>query len=117
MLSKSPIPEFIEASPEASKPKLKELYKLLQKELPQAEEKIAYGIPTFKMKKNIIHFAGYEKHIGLYPGSKAIEHFKSQLSDYPTSKGTIQLPLDKALPSKLISEIVAYQLQLLDLTK
>lgn len=65
-------------------------------------------MPTFKGKHNIIHFAANKKHLGLYPGEKAIEHFADRLSEYKTSKGTIQLPYDKPMPLDLIADIVKW---------
>lgn len=71
----------------------------------EATEKISYGIPTFYLNGNLVHFAGYKTHIGLYPGSVPIAEFVKELSDYKTSKGTVQFPLDKPLPLELISKI------------
>lgn len=86
--------------------KLKELRKTIQKVMPtDATEKISYGIPTFYLKSNLIHFAGYKGHVALYPGSVPIEEFKDKLTGYKTSKGTVQFPLDKPLPLDLIQQI------------
>lgn len=86
--------------------KLDEIRKTIQELAPSATEKISYGIPTFTMHGNLIHFAGYEGHIGLYPGSGPIRQFAKELSDYETAKGTIKLPIDKPLPTELIRQIV-----------
>jgi len=48
------------------------------------KEAISYGIPTLKLKGNLVHFAGYRSHIGFYPGSKAMVAFKKELSHYKT---------------------------------
>ena len=82
-----------------------EIRKIVKEEAPEAIEKIAYGIPTFVFHGNLIHFAGYDTHIGLYPGSGPIREFAKELSDYKTSKGTVQFPLDKPLPLELIRKI------------
>ncbi len=72
---------------------------------PEAKEKISYGIPTFAMNGNLVHFAGYKTHIGFYPGSVPIAEFAKELSGHKTSKGTVQFPLDKPLPLELIIKI------------
>ena len=78
-----------------------------------AAETISYGIPTFKVSgKNLIHFAAYKNHMGLYPGPGPISHFKEQLAAYETSKGTVKFPLEEEIPFKVIKEIVAYALEL-----
>jgi len=65
-------------------------------------------MPTFVLAGNLIHFAGYQNHIGLYPGSRPIEEFKDELSRYETSKGTVRFPLDKPIPIGLISKITKF---------
>ena len=65
-------------------------------------------MPTYWNKRNIIHFATFKKHIGLYPGDKAIENFGDCLKEYKTSKGGVQLPYDKPLPLQLIAEIAKW---------
>ncbi|EHO49925.1 iron chaperone [Lentilactobacillus kisonensis] len=69
-------------------------------------------MPTFYFHRNIIHFANFKHHIGIYPGAEAIIQFAGQLADYKTSKGTIQLPVDKPLPESLIRQIVRFNLDL-----
>ena len=79
--------------------------------VPQAEEKISYGIPTFTLHGNLVHFGGYAHHIGFYPGSSGIRNFKNELTGYCCSKGTIQLPLDQPIPLTLIKKIVKFRVQ------
>ena len=70
---------------------------LLREAAPEALEKIAWQMPTYWQKENLIHFAAFKKHIGLYPGPEAIEVFAERLKGYKTSKGAIQLPLGAPL--------------------
>lgn len=103
------IDEYINMFPKDIQDILKKVRTLIKKTIPLAVETISYGIPTYKIDgKNIIHFAGYSKHIGIYPGVKAVEHFKERLNEYKTSKGTIQFQLSKPIPYDLITEIVEY---------
>lgn len=76
---------------------------------PGAKERIAYGMPTYTMKSNLIHFAGYKKHIGLYPTPDGIEAFKAELAPYKNSKGAVQFPLNQPMPWELIEKIVKYR--------
>lgn len=77
---------------------------------PSAVETISYKMPTFRYNGNLIHFALFKNHLGVYPGPDAIKHFNSALQSYKTSKGAIQFPLDKPLPKKLIENIVLYKI-------
>ena len=78
---------------------------------PDVEEAIKYQIPTFVWNGNLIHFAAFKNHIGLYPGSKAIENFKDELAKYETSKGTIRFPLGKPFPAGLVTKIVKFNMK------
>ncbi|MCC6643622.1 DUF1801 domain-containing protein [Candidatus Peregrinibacteria bacterium] len=103
------IDEYISQFPKNIQKTLQELRKTIQSLAPEATEAISYGIPTFKLHGNLIHFAAYEKHIGLYPGAAAIADFAKDLTKYQTSKGTIQFPIDQPLPFPLIKKIVKYR--------
>ncbi len=83
----------------------------IRKSAPKATEAIKYAIPTFVLNGNLVHFGGYEKHIGFYPGSEAIEIFKNELSKYKTTKGTVQFPYGTPLPLSLITKIVKYRVR------
>ena len=82
---------------------------IIQNEAPEAKETIKYGIPTFVMNGNLVHFAAFKNHIGFYPTPSAIETFKEELSVYKCAKGTVQFPLQKSIPYDLIRKIVAYR--------
>ena len=108
--SKQPttIDEYIADFPRDVQPLLEKVRAAIRKAAPDAVEAISYQMPTFKLQGNLIHFAGYNHHIGLYPGSRPIEAFKDELTKYKTSKGTVQLPLDKPIPVTLIGKITKF---------
>ena len=108
--SKQPttIDEYIADFPPGVRPLLEKVRAAIRKAAPDATEAISYQMPTFKLHGNMIHFAGYDHHIGLYPGSRPIEEFKDELTKYKTSKGTVQLPLDKPIPVGLIGRITKF---------
>lgn len=78
--------------------------------IPDATEAISYGMPTFKINGNLIHFAAYKHHIGIYPTPSGVKEFKKELKKYKTSKGAIQFPINKPIPLNLIRRIVKYRL-------
>ena len=102
------IDEYIADFPADVQLLLQKVRTAIRKAAPKAEEAIKYQMPTFVLNGNLIHFAGYQNHIGLYPGSKPIEEFKDDLVKYRTSKGTVQLPLDKPIPTGLIGKITKF---------
>ena len=104
----NPIKKYIAEQDETIRPRLEDVYKVISDAMPNAEERISWGMPTFWKGRNIIHFAAAKKHIGLYPGPEAIEFFADRLQDYKTSKGAIQLPNNKELPLDLIKDIARW---------
>lgn len=104
------IDDYIAAYPKNVQKLLKQMRSIIKKAAPQAAETISYGIPTFTLNGNLVHYAGYKNHIGFYPAPSAIEAFKNELSVYAGAKGSVQFPLDKPLPVELIREIVAFRI-------
>ena len=90
---------------------LEQLRACIQTAAPEAEEKISYAMPTFFLRKNLVHFAAYQHHIGFYPAPSGINKFRKELSSYKTSKGAIQLPIEQPLPLELITKIVQFRVK------
>jgi uncharacterized protein YdhG (YjbR/CyaY superfamily) len=105
------IDEFIALYPIDVQEILKKVRATIKKAAPEAVETIAYGIPTFVLKGNLVHFSAYKNHIGFYPTSSGIARFKDELTVYKTSRGTVQFPLDKPIPYDLISKIVTFRVK------
>lgn len=108
----SNIDEYIKLFPKDVRLRLQQIREAIQKAAPEATETISWRMPTFKLNGNLIHFAAFKKHIGIYPGVEAILAFEEQLKEYKTSKGAIQLPMDKPIPFGLINKIVAFRVKL-----
>jgi len=83
----------------------------IRKAAPEAVEAISYGIPTFKLNGNLVHFAAFRKHIGFYPTSSGIRAFKKEISTYKWSKGSVQFPIDKPIPYDLVKKIVRFRVK------
>ena len=105
------IDDYIESFPENVKLILTELRETIRRTAPMAQETINYGIPTFKLKGNLVHFAAYKKHIGFYPTPSGISEFINELSDYEISKGSIKFPISKPLPLDVVERIVQFRVQ------
>ena len=104
------IDEYIQTFPEDIQKILQEVRATIKASAPDAEEKISYQMPTFFLKGNLIHFAAFKNHIGLYPAPRGIEEFKDELSAYKGAKGSVQFPLDQPMPLELITRIVKFKL-------
>ena len=99
------IEEYILEQPEAVQPILRLLQETIHGAIPEAKETISWSMPTFC---NLIQFAASQKYIGLYPGPEAVEVFADRLALFPTSKGTIRLPLNQPMPLELIADIARW---------
>ena len=102
------IDEYIASQSEETKSYLHQIRDTIRNVLPDAEEKISWRMPTYKKTHNIIHFAAFKNHIGIYPGVEAMIHFADKLKEYKTSKGALQIPYNKPLPLELIAEIAKW---------
>jgi uncharacterized protein YdhG (YjbR/CyaY superfamily) len=105
------IDEYIASFPESVQDILNKMREVIQKSAPEAEETISYGMPTFKLNGNLVHFAAYKKHIGFYPTPSGIANFKKELSPYKSSKGAVQFPIDEPLPLDIIRKIVIFRVE------
>ena len=113
------IDEYIAACPEQSQERLQQIRAVVKKLAPKAKERISYQIAAFELNgKNIIHFAGWKKHVSLYPVPAGDEAFESEVSKYVDGKGTVKFPLDEKMPMKLVNKIIKLHLDKnLEMTK
>ncbi len=102
------IEEYIAGFPLPVQVMMDEVVKIIKNVAPEVTEGLSWSMPTFKIKKILVQFAGHKNHIGFYPYPETIVHFEKDLVGYKTSKGGIQFPYNKPLPYNLIKQIVKY---------
>jgi uncharacterized protein YdhG (YjbR/CyaY superfamily) len=102
---------YIAACPVEIQKTLQKLRKTIQISAPDATEKMSYAMPTFYLNGNLVHFAAYKNHIGIYPTPSGIAAFKKDLAKYKTSKGAIQFLIEEKLPFDLIEKIVKFRVK------
>ena len=103
------IDTYIAQFPDEVQARLQKLRTTILKLAPGATEAMSYQIPTFKLNGNLVHFAAFKKHIGFYPGAAGIAAFQDELAGYKSAKGSVQFPLDQALPLDLVKKIVKFR--------
>ncbi|MBW6469118.1 MAG: DUF1801 domain-containing protein, partial [Coriobacteriia bacterium] len=101
---------YMEGFPPDTRAMLEDIRSLVRGIVPDATETISYQMPTFDLNgAHLVHFAGYDTHIGFYPIPTGIEAFKEELGAYKTGKGSVRFPLDQPLPLDLIRRIVEFR--------
>lgn len=105
------IDAYILSQPEIIRPILTKIRETIHSVAPYAVEKISYRMPVFRQKENLIYFAAFKNHIGIYPGAEAVAFFAEKLTAYKTSKGAIQFSLDKPVDYNLIAEITRWRMK------
>ena len=103
--------KYIASFPKDKEKLLQSMRKTIRKAAPDAEESIKYGIITYVLNGNLVHLGCFSNHIGFYPGHSGILKFQKELSVYKSAIGSIQFPLDKPLPLKLVAKIVKYRVK------
>lgn len=103
--------EYIAGYPRDVQKLLQQVRRTIKKAAPGAVEAIKYQIPTFTLNGNLISFAAYKNHIGIYPAPRSVPEFSAELSAYAGEKSTLRLPLDQPIPVDLISRIVKFRVK------
>jgi uncharacterized protein YdhG (YjbR/CyaY superfamily) len=112
-LTKKTVDEYIKDFPEDVQHLLSEIRNTILEVAPLAEESISYGMPAYKTNgKPLVYFAAFKNHIGFYATPSGHAAFEKELAKYKQGKGSVQFPIDKSMPLKLIAKIVTYRLKL-----
>ena len=102
---------YIRRFPAATQRILRAMRRTIRRAAPGATEAMRYGIPTFILGRNLVHFAAWAKHVSFYPTSSGIRRFRRELSPYVTSRGTVQFPYDEPVPHDLIAAITCFRVE------
>lgn len=86
--------------------RMQRIASLVKELIPEVQEKISWGMPTFDYHGNLLHLAQCAGYVGLYPGDHVVTLFQDRLASYKTTKGSIHLPMNKELDETLIKDII-----------
>jgi uncharacterized protein YdhG (YjbR/CyaY superfamily) len=99
------IDEYIARCPPETRATLEKVRATIRAAAPDAEEVISYRMPAFRGNGILLYFAGFKRHVGLFPpvsGSAALER---AMAPYAGEKGNLRFPLDRSIPYGLIGRI------------
>jgi uncharacterized protein YdhG (YjbR/CyaY superfamily) len=103
--------DYIAGFPDDVQKILEKIRRTIRKAAPLAEEKISYKMPAFKLDGDLIYFAAFKKHIGIFPPVRGNEKLNKELSRYRGEKGNLKFPLDEPIPYELIGRVVKFRLK------
>ncbi len=98
--------------------RLATVHAVIEAEVPRTTTTcIAWRMPTFKHGKYILHYAAFQQHIGIFPGSAAVAELAPALERLHIGfgKGSIRFPHHEDLPLDLLREIVQRRLAAMQL--
>lgn len=105
------INEYVSTLPENSQKAMGEIIAAIKSLVPDAEEHISYNMPAFKVNgEYFIHFSAWKNHIGMYPIPLGNETFQKQIEQYRSAKSSLNFPLDKPMPIKLIEKFIKFRI-------
>ena len=103
------IDEYIAGYPADVQERLQTMRQTIRAAAPDATEAMNYGVPTFQLNGNLVHFGASKNHIGFYPTPSGMAAFKDRFTGYKAAKGSVQFPNDQPLPLDLVTEIVQFR--------
>lgn len=105
------VDDYIAAQPPGAQQVLQQVRDAIRRELPDAEERISYQIPSYRQAGGTaIYFAGWKAHYSLYPASQAmVAACAHLLAPYQISKGTIRFSYDAPVPAGLIARLARFR--------
>ena len=102
---------YIKTFSKAIQKQLQQVRTTIKQAIPDAEETIKYGIPSFVLNgRNLVHFGAFKNHIGLYPLPADSDEFENDLSKYKRNKSSVQFPFNEPVPLDLIRRIVLFNI-------
>ena len=104
------VDQYIETCAPAVQPLLREFQSKIAGWVPGADQRVSYGLATFFLHENVVHFGAFDKHIGFYPTPSGITAFVGEFAGRKWAKGSVQFPLEEPMPWELIERMVKFRL-------
>lgn len=106
MAAAATVDEYIAGFPPEVAERLQRIREVILAEVPLPEEKVRYGIAAVMLGgRYALHFAGWKKHIGLYPVPTLDETLEDEITPYRAEKDSVVFPHTQPIPYELIGEV------------
>ena len=108
----SEVEKYIQSFTEETQVRLTEMRKIVLRCAPEAIERMAYGMPGYKLNnKPLVYFGGFKNHVGFYATPTGHKKFEKEFAKYRQGKGSVQFPLNEPLPVELIEKVVKFRVK------
>lgn len=97
--------EYIATMPEEVRAILRKVQATVEAALPGAKRCIGYGMPAYREDKVFFYFAGFRKHLGVYPPVTRDRRLITELAPYRNEKGNLAFPYAKPISYELIGRV------------
>lgn len=109
------IDAYLEALVEDRRVALERLRGIIRETAPDCTERVSYGIPIFRLQKDLVGISAQENHCSLHSMSPTLmEAMAEVLAGFKVSGATIQFSTDKPLPRELVERIVHERIKEMD---
>jgi uncharacterized protein YdhG (YjbR/CyaY superfamily) len=106
------VDEYIGSFPPDVQEILQQVRQMILGAVPTATETISYQIPTVMLGGTaLLYFAGWKRHISLYPAPAGDETFERQLGPYRSAKSTLRFPLSRPIPYHLVEQVARLRME------
>jgi uncharacterized protein YdhG (YjbR/CyaY superfamily) len=97
---------YLDGFPAEQREVLEQVRAAILRAVPGGEEKIRYGMPAVMFDGRYgLHFAGWKKHVGLYPVGELDPDLEAEVAPHRAAKDTVQLFYDDPVPYDLVERI------------
>lgn len=105
------VEKYLENTTPTQKAFYEKVKKIVKAQIPEAEESLTYGIPTFKYKgKYVIYFGAFKTHMSIYPiFAETVKEIGPELEKFRAGKGTLRFTEENPIPEKFITALVKYR--------
>jgi len=105
-MSKKDVDAYFAAQPEPQRKLLKDMRKIILEVEPSLKQVISYGIPAFKLDKDVVcGLAARKSCCSYYPFSGSVlEALRADLKDFSQTKSALHF--DKPLPKTLVRKLM-----------
>jgi uncharacterized protein YdhG (YjbR/CyaY superfamily) len=108
-MAKKEIDAYLARLEEPTRSTLAQLRETILSIVPQAEEGISYGMPSFRVDGKVVAgFAAFKNHLSYVPHSgSVIPKLSAETAGYEGTRGSLHFAIDKPLPKTLVKKLIA----------